>query len=216
MRRSLTALMFVVGILCAACSSAAAPTPQIIYVTPAPTPQIIYVTPVPTLVAAATSTPQPPATPTPTPKPTPKPTPRPTPKPTPKPTAKPTFDLAALIRRVNALDSKVATSMTTGGDAWAAAATANDWATAGGIAKSLATSYRTYANGLLALAWPTSMVADAKAVEAVAIRLATAEDLLSGATSLIDAQPWMQMVFNASPELLAALRVLQSDLGAKY
>jgi hypothetical protein len=37
MRRSLGALMLVAGLLAVACSGAAAPTPQIIYVTPSPT-----------------------------------------------------------------------------------------------------------------------------------------------------------------------------------
>ena len=63
MRRSLTALTLLAGLLVGACSSAAAPTPQIVYVTPQPT-------------AAAT----------PTARPTPKPTARPVPAATPKPT----------------------------------------------------------------------------------------------------------------------------------
>lgn len=56
MRRSLTALSLVAGLLVASCSGAA-PTPQIVYVTPEPTtgtkrpdptPLIVYVTPAPT------------------------------------------------------------------------------------------------------------------------------------------------------------------------
>ena len=58
MRRTLTALMFVVGLLASACSSAAAPTPQIVYVTQPPaTPIIIYVTPAPTPTARPTASP---------------------------------------------------------------------------------------------------------------------------------------------------------------
>ena len=84
MRRSLTALMLVFGLLAVSCSSAAAPTPQIIYVTPAPTPMIVYVTPQPTPMIVYVT-----PAPTPTAPPTAKPTPRPTARPTPRPTASP-------------------------------------------------------------------------------------------------------------------------------
>jgi hypothetical protein len=77
----------ILSVGCAAQSGAtvAAPTPQIIYVTPppAPTATAFPKTPEP---ATFTPTPEPTPIPTPTPKPTPKPTPAPTPKPTPKPT----------------------------------------------------------------------------------------------------------------------------------
>jgi hypothetical protein len=77
MRRSLAALALVLGLMAASCSNAAAPTPQIVYVTPAPTPQIIYVTPAPTpQIVYATPAPLPPAPPTA--KPTLRPTARPT------------------------------------------------------------------------------------------------------------------------------------------
>ena len=82
MRRSSWVLMLAVALL-AGCSNAAAPTPQIVYVTPEPT-----AAPTPT----AEPTPEPTAEPTPVPtaKPTPEPTAKPTPEPTPEPTAKPT------------------------------------------------------------------------------------------------------------------------------
>ena len=71
-RRSLTALSLVAGLLVASCSSAAAPTPQIVYVTPeptaAPTP-----TAEPTLEPTAVPTPEPTAKPTPEPVSTPEP-----------------------------------------------------------------------------------------------------------------------------------------------
>ena len=68
MRRSLTALMVVAGLLVAACANTAAPTPQIVYVTPQPT-----------VAASPTATPVPPATPSPAPSPSPSPSPIPTP-----------------------------------------------------------------------------------------------------------------------------------------
>jgi len=55
MRRSLTALTLLAGLLVGACSSAAAPTPQIVYVTPQPT-----------AAATPTARPLPAATPKPT------------------------------------------------------------------------------------------------------------------------------------------------------
>jgi hypothetical protein len=77
MRRSLATLAVTSCLVVAACSSAAAPTPEI-YVTQPPTAAP------PSAAVGATSTAAP--TPTPTPVPTPKPTPTPTPVPTPKPT----------------------------------------------------------------------------------------------------------------------------------
>ena len=71
MRRSLTALMVVAGLLVAACANTAAPTPQIVYLTPQPT-----------VAASPMAGPTPKPTPVPIPKPTAKPTPIP---PTPRP-----------------------------------------------------------------------------------------------------------------------------------
>ena len=67
MRPSLATLAVISCLVVAGCSSAAAPTPEIIYVTPAPTAAP------PSAAVGATSTAAP--TPTPTPVPTPKPTP---------------------------------------------------------------------------------------------------------------------------------------------
>ncbi len=90
MRRSLTAsLSLVISILAAGCSSGAAPTPQIIYVTPAPTSLAQGVTPAPATALAPTATPVLMPVATPTPEPTPTPTPTPPPKPTPIPTMTP-------------------------------------------------------------------------------------------------------------------------------
>jgi len=69
------ALGLAVCLTLAGCT-AAAPTPQIIYVTPPPTPIIIYVTPPPTPTPAVT--PSPSASPTPSPTLSPTPTPAPT------------------------------------------------------------------------------------------------------------------------------------------
>ena len=62
MRRSLTSLTVVAGLMVAACATTAAPTPQIVYVTPQPT-----------VAATPTATPFPPATPSPSPSPIPTP-----------------------------------------------------------------------------------------------------------------------------------------------
>lgn len=76
----------IVPMLClaivAGCAGGAAPTPQIVYVTPKPTPgNQLPASPVPAVVeATASPTPAPTATPAPTPKPTPAATPKPTPK----------------------------------------------------------------------------------------------------------------------------------------
>lgn len=72
--------IFSVGCAAQSATSVAAPTPQIIYVTPVPTAIALPETPEP-------ATPDTTADPTPTPKPTPKPTAVPTPKPTPQITA---------------------------------------------------------------------------------------------------------------------------------
>jgi hypothetical protein len=76
MRRPLTALMLVAGLLAASCSGSAAPTPQIVYVTPKPT---ATAEPISTKATV---------TPTPTEQPLPEPTlpPDPTPVPTPEAT----------------------------------------------------------------------------------------------------------------------------------
>ena len=85
MHRSLTALILAAGLVVAACSSAAAPTPQIIYVTPQPTAPA-SLNAAPTQEPTAAPTPTPVITPEPTPEITPEPTPEITPEPTPKPT----------------------------------------------------------------------------------------------------------------------------------
>jgi hypothetical protein len=94
MRRSVVAQTLIAGLLVAACSSAAAPTPQVIYVTPAPSalaPANAAPTPTPTATSSQYPIPSrevqtPVLTPEPTPEITPEPTPEITPKPTPKPT----------------------------------------------------------------------------------------------------------------------------------
>ena len=76
-RPRIAALALAACLAVAACT-VAAPTPQIIYVTPPPTPIIIYVTPPPTPTPAVTPSPVVTPTPTPTATPTPSPTPSPT------------------------------------------------------------------------------------------------------------------------------------------
>ena len=100
------------------------------------------------------------------------------------------------------------------GRSWAAAATAGDWTTAAKAMKTQERAFATYANAIKALPWPAAMRADAKAVQAAAVKCSLDANVLSTATSEYDPAytTYAPALLSDWTDLGAKILVLNADL----